>query len=100
MKPAPTATGTIPFAICLPRVPINHDQLTVKTVQRPEAKITVLEDLRQRHVTVEGATQQSINRRGLKQLVPPSFWSKLAVPHHLDPQRVEEFKLAHIPSRR
>ena len=78
-----------------PRVPVDHDQLTVEPVQRPEPKVAVLEDFRQCQVTIEGAAQQSFDRRGLKQLVLPGFRSQLAVTHHLHMQRIEEFELAH-----
>ena len=59
----------------------------------------MLEDFGQRHVTIEGATQQSFNCRRLKQLVPTGRWSQLAVAHHLHTQRIEEFKLAHSDLR-
>src|ERR1700733_3964487 len=85
------AEGAVQFGF--EHLSIDHDQLSVKTVQRAQAQVTVLQQLAQRDVAVKRPTEQRLDRGGLKQLVRQSLDVDPIVAQEVDVQGVEEFQL-------
>jgi hypothetical protein len=65
VRDAPVARSSSHSAFAFHAPPLDHDQLAVEPVQRPESEISVLKELRQRDVPVEGAAERRLDRRGL-----------------------------------
>src|ERR1700743_2298907 len=76
-------------------LPIDHDQLSIETIERAQAQVAVLQQLVERDVAVKRAAEQRLNRGCLKQLVWQPRDVQPIVTKQVDVQGVEEFKLAH-----
>lgn len=79
----------------LPRPPLDDEQLTVTAVEGAQAEVTVLEQFADRHVAIEVAGEQSVDRRRPKEGVVAPLGMQLGVPHQVHLQGGEELLLAH-----